>query len=212
MEIEQVSWDLRRPTVIEAPTDQLNFNAVYGKHYIYVQIPYYIGMLAGHTVKVRYASGRNTHHSETLKVTKPSPLNVAIPILEVVDSIDSSVSVSYSVRPNPGAPLQNSEILDLSVMEQTFDLPRPRLSSDRKNVTVKFLNMVPGYTVRVRWHGVVVRDTESLPIQNESSMSFSIPTGWVSENWGKQVIINYSVHRSGSDDNLMFSRLLRVML
>lgn len=210
MAIEQLSWDLRRPKVLEAPADQLSFNTVYGRQYINVQVPHYTGMVAGHTIKACFASGRHTFRTETLTVAKPSPQNLIIPILEVVDAIDSVTSVSYSVRPGAGAPVIYSEILDLLVTEQPFDLPKPRLSNDRRNVTVKFLGMVPGYTVRVRWHGVVVRDTENQPIQNDSSMSFSIPEQWRSENKDREVSINFSLHRSGSDDNLMFSRLLRV--
>lgn len=212
MAIEQMSWDLRRPKVLEAPADQLNFNNVYGRHYINVQVPHYTGMVAGHTLKVRFASGRHTFRTETLTIAKPSPINLIIPILEVVDAIDSEASVSYSVRPGVNAPLIYSEMLDLNVTEQPFDLTKPRLSNDRSNVAVKFLNMVPGYTVRVRWHGVVVRDTGILPTQNDSSMNFSIPEQWRSENRGKEVLINYSLHRSGSGDNLIFSRLLRVTL
>lgn len=212
MAIEQVSWDLRRPKVLEAPADQLNFNDVYGRQYINVQVPHYTGMVAGHTLKACFASGRHTFRTETLTVAKPSPQILRIPILEVIDAIYSLTSVSYSVRTRAGAPVIYSEILDLTVTGQPFDLPKPRLSNDRRHVTVKFLNMVPGYTVRVRWHGVVVRDTKSLPIQNDSSMSFSIPEQWLSENRGKEVPINYSLHKSGSVDNLMFSRLLRVTL
>lgn len=94
MAIEQMSWDLRRPKVLEAPADQLNFNNVYGRHYINVQVPHYTGMVAGHTLKVRFASDRHTFRTETLTIAKPSPINLIIPILEVVDAIDSEASVS----------------------------------------------------------------------------------------------------------------------
>jgi hypothetical protein len=97
----------------------------------------------------------------------------------------------------------------LTIDPQNLDLSEPRLSADRRTVTVKFLNMTPGCTVRVR---VVIRDTETQPIQDTSSMAFDIPASWITENAGKTVPINYSVHRSGSNDNLMFSRLLRITL
>lgn len=212
MAIQQVSWDLRRPKVLEAPADKLNFNDVYGRQHINVQVPHYPGMIAGHSLKIRFASGRHTFRTETLTVAKPSPQNLIIPILEVIDAIDSETSVSYSVRPGSGAPLIYSEILDLTVAEQSFDLPKPKFFADRRTVTVKFLNMAPGYTVRVRWHGVMVRDTEIQPILDDSSMSFAIARQWVTENFGKTVHINYSVHQSGSNDKLMFSRVLRITL
>ena len=191
---------------------RLNFNDVYHNTHVTIQLPHFIGMLGGQTVKVRWTNGRYKYDTETLTVGTPAPLNFSIPRLEVIDSIGSLVTVNYSVRLSPGAPLIISKSLSLNVDQQMFDLSEPRLSGDRKNVTVKFLNMTTAYSVRVRWHGVFVRDTESQPIQNSSSMAFSIPAGWIIENAGKTVLINYSVHRSDSNDNLMFSRVLRVSL
>ncbi|WP_277761213.1 hypothetical protein [Pseudomonas sp. A34-9] len=207
--------NLTAPKVLEAygaDGNRLNFNDVYDSTHINVQVPHYVGMLGGQAVTARWTNGRYKYDTETLIVGTPGPLNFRIPRLEVIDSIGSLVTVNYSVRLSPGTPLLISKSLSLNVDQQMFDLSEPRLSGDRKNVTVKFLNMTSGYTVRVRWHGVVVRDTESQPIQNSSSMAFSIPPGWIKENAGETVLINYSVHRSGSNDNLMFSRVLRVSL
>ena len=215
MSNELNTLNLIAPKVLEAygaDGNRLNFNEVYNSTHVNVQIPHYAGMLNGHTVRVRWINGRSAYNTETLTVGSPAALNFKIPRLEVIDSIGSLVTVNYSVRLTPGAPLIISKSLSLNVDPQIFDLTEPRLSADRKKVTVKFLNMTPGYTVRVRWHGVVVRDTESQPIQNSSSMAFNIPANWVSENLGKTVIINYSVLHSGSNDNLMFSRLLRITL
>lgn len=206
--------DLIAPSVLEAygsDRDRLNFNDVYNNPHINVQVNY-AGMLKGHTVRVRWATGRYVYETETLTVGTPAPLIFKIPRLEVIDAIGSLVATNYSMRPTPGAPLLISKSLTLKVDPQLFDLSEPRLSADRKTVTVKFLNMTPGYSVRVRWHGVVTRDTASQPIQNSSSMAFDILASWVSENVGKSVIVNYSVHQTGSNDNLMFSRLLRVSL
>ncbi|MHB2059408.1 hypothetical protein [Pseudomonas sp. SC3(2021)] len=207
--------NLIAPKVLEAygaEGKRLNFNDVYHSTHVNVQVPHFVGMLDGQAVTVRWTNGRYKYDTDTLIVGTPGPLNFRIPRLEVIDSIGSLVTVNYGVRMSPGAPLIISKSLSLNVDQQMFDLSEPRLSGDRKNVTVKFLNMTSPYSIRVRWHGVVVRDTESQPIQNSSSMAFSIPAGWITENAGKVVLINYSVHRSGSNDNLMFSRVLRVIL
>jgi hypothetical protein len=213
MTTELKTINLVAPKVLEAygaDGKRLNFNDVYDRPHVNVEVPHYVGMLNGHTVRVRWTNGRYEYNTETLTIDTPAPLNFKIPRLEVIDSIGALVTVNYSVRLTPGAPLIISKSLSLNVDKQDFDLSEPRLSDDRKKVTVKFLNMTLGYTVRVRWHGVVVRDTESQPIQNSSSMTFDIPANWITENTGKSVLINYSVHRSESNDNLMFSRLLRI--
>lgn len=167
-------------------------------------------MLRGHAVRVRWTNGRYKFDTEILTVGTPAPINFKIPRLEVIDSIGSLVTVNYSVRIKPGTTLIISKSLSLNIDPQLFDLSEPRLSSDRKKVTVKFLNMIPGYTVRVRWHGVKVHETEIKPINNSSSIPFDIPPSWTSENIGRTVLINYSIHHSNTNENLMFSRLLRV--
>jgi len=213
MTAELKTFNLVAPKVLEASGadgKRLNFNDVYNSTHVNVQVPHYVGMLNGHEVRVRWTNGRYKYDSETLTVGTPGLLNFKIPRLEVIDSIDSLVTVNYSVRLNPGVPLIISKSLSLNVDEQVFDLPEPRLSADRQKVTVKFLNITPGYTIRIRWHGVVIRDTESQAIQNSSSMAFDIPANWIKENTGKTVLINYSVRRSGSNDNLMLSRLRRI--
>lgn len=207
--------NLTTPKVVEAyggSGNRLSFNDVYTKTHINVQVPHYVGMDRGHTIKVRWFTGRSTYETATLTVVNPTIQNFLIPRLEVIDSIDSQVAVNYSVRTTIGSPIIISHALTLRIDPQSFDLVEPRISPDRKTVTVKFLNMRAGYTVRVRWHGTVVQDTETQPIVNDASMSFAIPPAWVSENTGKPVIINYSVYRSGSGENLIFSQLLRINL
>ncbi|MHC8340331.1 hypothetical protein [Pseudomonas sp. HLT2-19-2] len=212
MDAELNALNLIAPKVLEAygsDGDRLNFNDVYNNPHINAQVNFE-GLSRGHQIQVRWATGNYVYKTETLTVGTPGPMLFKIPRLEVIDSIDSIVAVNYSVRLTPDAPLIISKSLTLNVDGQLYDLSKPRLSADRKEVTVKFLNMTTGYTVRVRWHGVVVRNTETQPIQNSSSMAFNIPASWVSENTNKAVLINYSVHQSNSNDNLMFSRLLRV--
>jgi hypothetical protein len=214
MNAELSTLDLAPPKVLEAygpDGNRLNFNDVYTHSDVNVRVNY-VGMLNGQTVRARWTSGRYKYDTEILTVVTPGILNFKIPRLEVIDSIGSLVTCNYSVRVTPGAPLIISKSLSLTIDPQNFDLSEPRLSADRRTVTVKFLNMTPGYTVRIRWHGVVIRDTETQPIQDTSSMAFDIPASWITENAGKTVPINYSVHRSGSNDNLMFSRLLRITL
>lgn len=215
MNAELNQLNLIAPKVLEAyglAGDRLNFNDVNSSTHINVQVPHYVGMDKGHSVRVRWASGRFTYDTETLTIGTPATQNFKIPRLEVIDSIGSLVTVNYSLRTAPGTPLVISKSLTLNVDAQDFDLIEPRLSEDKKKVTVKFVNMTLGYTVRVRWHGTTVHDTETKPIVNSSSIAFDIPASWVQENIGRSVLINYSVYRSGSGNNLMFSQLLRTTL
>lgn len=214
MTTELKTFNLVAPKVLEAygaDGKRLNFNDIYNSTHINIQVPHYAGMLKGHDVRVRCTNGRYKHDTETLTVGTPSPLNFKISKLEMMDSIGALTTFNYCVRLNPSTPLIISKSLSLDVDKQAFDLTEPRLSADRKKVTVKFLNMTPGDTVKVWFAGVVLRETESQPIQNSSSMAFDIPTSWTTENAKKPpVSIYYSVRHSGSNDNLMFSRLLRI--
>ncbi|MHC8342973.1 hypothetical protein [Pseudomonas sp. RT6P73] len=203
------------PKVLEAygpAGNRLNFNDIYYNEYVTVQVPRYSGMAKGHTVRVRWVTGRHRHDTETLTIDVPEPQNFKIPRLEVIDAIDSLVTINYSIRTAMGAPLIPSKSLTLEVDPQDFELVEPRLSDDRKRVTVKYFGMTTGYTARVRWHGVITHDTAIKPILNDSSIPFDIPETWVLENRGRSVWINYSIHRSGTSDNLMFSQLLKVTL
>ncbi|WP_339453635.1 hypothetical protein [Pseudomonas sp. EA_5y_Pfl2_R50] len=215
MSTETHALNLTAPKLLEAyGTDgnRLNVNDVYTNSHVNVQVPKYVGMLKGQTIRVRWTSGRYVYETQTSTVGTPAPQVFRIPRIEVIDAIGGLVALNYSVRTASGLPLQISKALTLRVDPQPFDLVEPRLSEDRKIVTVKFLNMTTGFTAKVRWHGIVVRDTESKPILNDSSIPFSIPASWVSENAGKTVLINYSVHRSGSNANLIFSKALRLNL
>ena len=215
MNAELTGFNLIAPKVLKSygpAGDRLNFNDVYSDPYVEVVIPHYVGMTKGHIIRVRWASGRYKYDTDTLTISTPGPQTLKIPRLEVIDSIGSKVAVNYSVREASGLPLLISKSLTLNVDAQDFDLVEPRLTADRKKVTVKFLNMKTGYTVRVRWYGKVVRDTDTKPIINDSSIAFDIPLPWIQENIGNLVLINYSVYRSGSTDNLMFSQILRVQL
>ncbi|KDD69530.1 hypothetical protein ABH912_005773 [Pseudomonas sp. BT76 TE3572] len=215
MNAELTGFNLIAPKVPKSygpAGDRLDFNNVYSDPYIEIVVPHYVGMAKGHVIRGRWASGRYKYDTDTLTINAPGPQTLKIPRLEVIDSIGGKVAVNYSVREAPGLPLLISKSLTLNVDAQDFDLAEPRLSADRKKVTVKFLNMEAGYTVRVRWYGKVIHDTDTKPIVNDSSIAFNIPSSWIQENIGKLVLINYSLHHSGTTDNLMFSKVLRVSL
>ncbi len=67
-----------------------------------------------------------------------------------------------------------------------------------------------GYSVRVRWTGTTTRDTETQAVTTGQSNTFDIPTAWITENRGKTVLINYSIVRTNSSEQRMFSQVLRV--
>ncbi|MFJ2713141.1 hypothetical protein ACIOZM_19915 [Pseudomonas sp. NPDC087346] len=202
------------PSVLEAPPpgDRLNVqNDVYMNEHITVRAPQYPGMAIGHRLTVRWVTGRYKFDTATQTVTETGAFDFLIPRWLFVDSIGSLATINYSIR-LPNQPLIPSRTLTLQVDAQQFNLTEPRLSADQKRVTVKFLGQTTGYTVKVRWHGVVVRNTETKPILDSASIPFDIPDSWLKENAGKTVRINYSVYLSGSGKKLMFSQVLTVNL
>ena len=60
--------------------------------------------------------------------------------------------------------------------------------------------------------GVTTHDTEHQDVTSGQANVFDIPSAWVSENSGKHVLINYSIARKNSNEQRMFSQVLRVNL
>jgi hypothetical protein len=135
-----------------------------------------------------------------------------IPRMEVVDSIGSTVPVSFTVRTFPSGPLHRSDPLRLDVDAQAFVLPPLRITSDQSTVTVRYPAMATGYHARVRLDGVSTRYTQWQDMKTGVTAEFSILESWIAENKGKTVLINYSVNRPGIAEQSQFSQVLRVEL
>ncbi|WP_130902399.1 hypothetical protein [Pseudomonas sp. Sample_23] len=206
---------LKPPKVLEAygeNHDRLKMADIYEARHVTVQVQQYVGMAIGQTVRVRWASERHVYDSDITTVAAVGAMNILVPRMEVVDSIGSTVPVNFTVRTFINGPLHRAEPLQLKIDVQPFELPPPRFSSDQTLVTVRYPAMTDGYQARVRWGGVVTRRTEWQNMHPDNTAAFSIPTVWLNENKGTTVLINYSVHQTGSNEQSQFSQVLRVVL
>lgn len=131
-----------------------------------------------------------------------------IPRLEVIDNIGRSVEVSYSVKEKGVGETIESKKLSLYIDPQAIHpLPAPSYSGSR--VTVNYGGQTD-YSVRVRWTGVITRDTETQDVTTGQANVFIIPGAWITENSGRPVLINYSIVRKNSSEKRMFSSVLRM--
>ncbi|MEO8646392.1 hypothetical protein [Pseudomonas sp.] len=206
--------DLKLPKVLEAygaNGDRLKMADIYTARHVTIQIPQYVGMAIGQTIRARWANARHIYDSPITTVEKVGPMDFEVPRLEVVDAIGSTVPVSCTVRTFPNGPLHRSDPLPLAVDAQTFALRFPRITSDKTEVTIRYPGMATGYHARVRFAGVVTRKTAWQDLSTDTAV-FSIPASWIEENKGKTVLINYSVNRPGIDEQSQFSQVLRESL
>lgn len=207
--------DPKPPKVLEAYGalgDRLKMADIYYATHVTIEVPQYLGMAIGQTIRARWASVRQTYDSPITTVEKVGPMNFTVPRLEVVDAIGSTVPVSFTVRTFPNGPLHRSKELPLAVDAQAFVLRPPRITPDQTTVTVRYPAMATGYQARVRVGGVITRRTAWQDMKTGVTAEFSIPTSWIAENKGKTVLINYSVNRAGIDEQSQFSQVLRVEL
>ncbi|GEM_PF-704366 len=179
---------------------------IYTDTHVKVDVPQYLGMAATDTLMVRWI-GRARYNSEILTVGTPGKKTLSIPRIEVVDNIGRSVAVGYTVRTSPAATPVESKRLTLHIDPQALNLPPPAYSAGK--VTLNFRGTT-GYTSQVRWTGVVERDTPTQPVTTGQPQTFTISPSWISENRSKTVLINYSVWRTGTVGQKMFSQVLRV--
>jgi hypothetical protein len=203
------------PRILEAygsAGDRLDFDSVYHRDFITAQVPYYTGMARGHTVRVTWENPRHIYHSEVVTVGTPGPIDIRIPRIEVVDAIGHTVKVYYTVRTAPGTALIPSRTLLLNIDPYEFDLLAPTLSTDQKTLSVRYVGMVRGYTVRIRATGKTTWDSDEREVQTGVTPTFTLPSNWIAENQGIDTRINYSVYKSGSGQRLMFSKVLRVRI
>lgn len=192
--------------------DRLKMADIYYDPHVTVEIPRYVGMAVGQTIRVRWASARNTYDSAITTVTAVGPMKFLVPRLEVVDAIGHTVNIDYTVRVYPKGPLHRSPVFALAVDPQPFVLTPPRLTLDQSTVTVRYPGMATGYHARVRWAGVATHKTDWQDLVTGVTEDFTIPPQWVVENKGKIVLVNYSVNQPGINQNSYFSQVLRLQL
>lgn len=198
------------PKTYNAAGDHLKMSDIYTDAHVDVEVPHYTGMHATDTIRVRW-QGRVNYNSGVIEVGDPPGKRlIPIPRLEVVDNIGRSVEVGYSVKEKGVGETIESARLTLHIDPQAVH-PLPAPSYSNSKVSVNYGGET-GYTVRVRWVGVTTHDTESQDVTSGQANVFDIPSAWVSENSGKPVLINYSIVRKNSNEQRMFSQVLRVNL
>ncbi|MFJ2995245.1 hypothetical protein [Pandoraea sp. NPDC087047] len=199
------------PRVLEATGEvghRLLLNDFYTRDFVTVEVPDYPGMSIGQTVGARWRGPSVTYDTPIKTVTSIGPMTFEIPRVEVVDAIGTTVPVTFSVK-RGNNPIENSAPLNLQIEAQALVLPAPTINAERTEVTVVFPNATSNHAVKVRWSGVVERDTVSQYVDPGHPNVFVIPASWVSENAGKTVAVNYAVGtRSGA--RYQFSKILRV--
>ena len=178
---------------------------IYTDTHVNVDVPQYSGMAATDTLMVRWI-GRARYNSEIMTVGTPGVKTLSIPRIEVVDNIGRSVAVGYTVKTSPTATPVESQRLTLHIDPQALNLPPPTYSAGK--VTLDF-GGTTGYTSQVRWTGIVERDTPTQPVTTGQQQTFTINPSWISENRSKTVLINYSVWKTGTVGQKMFSQVLR---
>ncbi|MBD0686880.1 MULTISPECIES: hypothetical protein [unclassified Pseudomonas] len=192
----------------DAAGNRLRMSDIYTDDHVDVEIPQYPGMDGSDTVRARW-QGRVRYNSNIIEVgNPPGKRRVPIPRLEVIDNIGRSVEVSYSVKEKGVGETIESKKLSLYIDPQAIHpLPAPSYSGSR--VTVNYGGQT-GYSVRVRWTGVITRDTETQDVTTGQANVFIIPGAWITENSGRPVLINYSIVRKNSSEKRMFSSVLRM--
>jgi hypothetical protein len=207
--------DPANPKILEAygsAGDQLNFDSVYHANHITAQVPHYTGMARGQTVRMTWENPRHIYHSEVVTVGTPGAIDIPIPRIEVIDAIGHTVKVYYTVRTAPGTAPIPSRTLLLHIDPYEFDLLAPTLSTDQITLSVRYVGMVRGYTVRIRATGKTTWESDEREVQTGVTPTFTLPSNWIAENRGIDTRINYSVYKSGSGQRFMFSKVLRARI
>ncbi|MBV6752184.1 hypothetical protein KV580_17845 [Pseudomonas chlororaphis] len=212
-----VRLNLRRPSIPKAynppANDRIRMSDIYYDDYLEVEVPHYTGMDPIHTLKVRW-EGRVDYHDGAIVTVgpNPGPRRLRVPRLEVIDNIGRSVQVGYSVKETATSETLESVRTTLHIDAQALNLPAPVYSSANRRITVSHADIRTGYKIRIRWTGVVVHDGPEVDLTTGQAYQFDVPAGWISENQGTTVLVNYTVHRTGTTDLLMFSQVLRLHL
>jgi hypothetical protein len=214
--VKRVDLDLTAPKVLEAKDANgtvINFERdFYREDFATVEVAY-TGSNTGQRVKAIFA-GRNFRWiSDAQTVNTPGQiLTFKVPRLEVVDSIRSNAKVSYTVQlPGTTTDVPSKE-LDLRITAQKHALPEPTLNAAKTNLRIYYPTLEATYKYRIALHGVTTRYGDELYIGQANYTDVAVPSAWLTENRGKDVLFNYTLKRVGSTDPIIFSWCLRVTL
>lgn len=194
-----------------ANKDRLDMNDFYSASSVRVTVRRYAGMAAGDTVMLRWLNPRSAWRSEIVTVGALIDLIFQVPRMELIDSIGQTVPVNYTVLRSGGASRESSDVLSLVVARQPILLEPPSYAAASRTVTVRYAQAAANHTVKVRWDGVQLRETD-IKLVNPNGTEFVINQAWVTENAGKTVLVNYSIYRQLPTERLLFSQVLRLKL
>lgn len=214
--IKQPVLDLKAPKVLEAKElngAQLNFEKdFYEAKFATVEVDF-IGSAPGQTVKAYWIGRNSTYGSEVKTVFYAGEvLRFEVPRLEVIDCIGSSAEISYTVRLPDTIEDLPSEDLRITVTAQKHHLPEPTLSSDKTNLRAYYPTLEATYSVRMALFGITTRYGDEVPITQPDYTNLSVPSAWITENRGRSVMFNYTLHRTDTTEKIIFSWCLRLTL
>lgn len=214
--IQKPVLDLKQPKVLEARElggTRLNFEKdFYEAKFATVEVAY-TGSASGQTVKVYWLGRNSTYGSEIQTVSYAGEaLRFLVPRLEVVDCLGSGAQISYTVRLPGTTENLPSENLNITVTAQKHHLPEPTLNSDETNLRAYYPPLEATYTVRMALFGITTRYGDEVTITQPNFSNLPVPSAWITENRGRSVMFNYTLHRTGTTEKLIFSWFLRLTL
>ena len=214
--IQKPILDLKAPEVLEAlelDGTRLNFERdFYETKFATVKVAY-TGSAPGQTVKVYWLGRNSTYGSEIRTVAYAGEvLRFLVPRQEVVDCISSGAQISYTVRLPGTTENLPSENLRITVTAQKHHLPEPTLNADKTNLRAYYPTLEATYTVRMALFGITTRYGDEVTITQPDFTNLPVPPAWITENRGRSVMFNYTLHRTDTTEKLIFSWFLRLTL
>lgn len=213
VKVQAIQADLPKPTVLEAPDDVLDYEAVTGPVTLYVD---YRGTAAGDVLTYYWLGnpGDGTT-SDWVPITTPSagqPVDFRIKRKFVDANINSIVKIRYVLKRKATGEYSYSEVLELLIGHVLRDLLPPTvLEADANhaidpsvlpggaNVRVDFIGMVPGDEITLVFEGSAdgsTSQTKSVGMP-AAPIDYVISQAIVLLNSGLAVNVFYEVRRGG---------------
>ncbi|MDR0219433.1 MAG: hypothetical protein LBI71_11285 [Enterobacteriaceae bacterium] len=184
-----------------------------------VIVPSYTGMAPEQQVSVEW---KNENQGLPKYITDPqitqnysSELSFSIPRMQYIDCIGSIADITFKVIDKSNQ-VRYSALTRLYIEGQTLDLPKPALfyrPDGTIHVIIEYNNMSSDQTVEIRAVGTTQYQSPYQTVTNFEQMAIQLPQGWVNQNMGQIIYIDYAVGSSvlgGVPYN--FSRILRIKL
>ncbi|RON47692.1 hypothetical protein [Pseudomonas frederiksbergensis] len=219
--LDRVDLDLKEPTVLEARElngTGINFDRdFYYANFATVRVNY-TGSAPGQSVKV-YCVGRNHTYGSQIQSVQVAgqTLTFLVPRMEVVDSIGKSMRFYYTVRLPGETQDRPSRDLNVDVSPQEHQLIAPTINEAKNNIRAYHENLIGRYSVRLRLTNAEnhddVRDSDEFSIAPDATYTnLAILQAWITQYRGRDVIFNYTLRKTGTGENIIFSWILRVRL